>query len=115
MTVSQPANPKEILIVLTTCGIEAGASLANRLVHSGLAACVNRLPGVTSHYFWQGSVQTDEESLLLIKTTRAKYPDLEQEILQCHPYELPEIVAVPVSAGLENYLSWVHESVNRTR
>jgi periplasmic divalent cation tolerance protein len=90
---------------------EPAAQLADALVTEELAACVNRVPGLVSHYRWQGTVQRDREILLLIKTTRAQLAALTARLRVLHPYELPEIVAVPVVGGLEDYLDWVRVSV----
>jgi periplasmic divalent cation tolerance protein len=72
-----------------------------------LAACVNILPGVTSVYEWQGTLEQSAEHLLLIKTTAAAYPALEAGLRAAHPYELPEICALPLARGLPAYLDWV--------
>lgn len=98
----------ETLLVLTNLpSREAAQALAERLVEARVAACVNMLAPCTSVYRWKGEAQRDEEHPMLIKTTRARYPALEAEIRKHHPYELPEIIAVPVIAGLAGYLEWV--------
>lgn len=100
------------LLVLTTSGSAAEAKrLATGLVEERLAACVNRIDGVRSTYRWQGKVENDEESLLVIKTTEERYPALEAAIKRIAGYELPEIVAVRIDAGLPDYLRWVADSV----
>lgn len=81
--------------------------MAKRLVQSGLAACVNQLDSVTSTYRWAGKLCEDAESLLIIKTSAAAYPQLQRVLTEIHPYELPEIVAVPISTGLPGYLDWI--------
>jgi periplasmic divalent cation tolerance protein len=99
-----------VLLVLTNLPGRAEAeAVALRLVESRVAACVNILGGCTSVYRWQGRVEQANEVPLLIKTTQAAYPRLEAELRACHPYELPEIVALPVNAGLPAYLQWVKE------
>ncbi len=104
-----PQSP--FLIVLTTLPEPASAqALATALIADGLAACVNVLAPCTSVYRWQGKVETAAETPLLIKTTAAVYPALEAAIRARHPYELPEIVAVPVERGLPAYLAWVAAS-----
>jgi periplasmic divalent cation tolerance protein len=86
---------------------ESADRLARQLIEQRVAACVNRLAPCVSTYRWQGAVETATEVPLLIKTTRAAYPRLEQAIRAAHPYELPEIVAVSVDLGLPAYLDWV--------
>jgi len=97
-----------VLIVLTNCPDEDVADrLARTLVEQKLAACVNRLPAVNSVYRWQGSVERAVEVPLLIKSTRERLPEIQEAIRALHPYEVPEIVAIPVVAGLPAYLRWV--------
>jgi periplasmic divalent cation tolerance protein len=99
-----------MLLVITNLPDRGAAEkLADALIESRLAACVNILPPCRSVYRWKGEVQHDEEFPLLIKTTRARYGALEQAIRAGHPYELPEIVAVPVERGLPAYLDWISE------
>lgn len=98
----------EILLVITNLpDAETAGRLAQRLIEERAAACVNQLAPCTSIYRWQGGIETAAEIPLLIKTTRAAYPRLEQLIRAAHPYELPEIIAVPVTTGLPTYLDWV--------
>jgi periplasmic divalent cation tolerance protein len=100
----------ETLLVLCNCpGRETALNMANHLVEQGLAACVNISGPVTSVYKWEGSLETTDEATLLIKTTQQRYTDLERELLSKHPYELPEIIAVPVERGFSGYLNWVKE------
>jgi periplasmic divalent cation tolerance protein len=101
-----------ILVVLCTCPLEVAPVLARQLVEARVAACVNLLPQVQSIYRWQDQVQQDSESLLLIKTTSEGYPRLEQHLREHHPYSVPEVLAIPVSQGLEAYLHWVVEAVD---
>lgn len=84
---------------------------ARAVVEGGCAACVNLLPACSSVYRWQGAVETAQEVPLLIKTTAAAYPELEQTLRALHPYQVPEIIALPVVAGLPAYLDWVRASV----
>ena len=98
----------EALLVLTNLPDAASARLlADHLVTARLAACVNILAPCRSVYRWQGAIEDAEEVPLLIKTTTARYAELEAAIRAGHPYELPEIVAVPLSRGLPAYLAWV--------
>ena len=96
------------LLVLTNMPDRAAAEkLADALIEKRVAACVNILAPCRSVYRWQGAVQHDEEHPVLIKTTRESYTALETAIREVHPYELPEIVAVPIERGLPAYLAWV--------
>jgi len=100
--------PSSTLITLCTCPNQTVAEeLATSLVEQGIAACINIIPKVTSIYKWQGKLEKDDEVLMLIKTDQSRYQDLEQALLSLHPYELPEIIAVPVEQGLTGYLNWV--------
>jgi periplasmic divalent cation tolerance protein len=99
-----------LLLVLTNCPDRTTAeTLAAALVELRLAACVNVLAPCHSVYRWQGKVESAEEVPLLIKTTPERYVALEAEIRARHPYELPEIVALPVDKGLPAYLQWVSD------
>lgn len=98
----------DILLVIANCPDEATANaIALAAVEEKLAACANILPRVQSIYRWQGAVESTSEIPLLLKTTTAAYPALEARIRESHPYDLPEIVALPVSHGLPGYLNWV--------
>jgi periplasmic divalent cation tolerance protein len=96
------------LLVITNLPDRAAAEkLAEALIHKRVAACVNILAPCRSIYRWKGAVQHDEEHPVLIKTTGERYAALEAAIREAHPYELPEIVAVPIERGLPAYLDWV--------
>lgn len=96
------------LLVITNLPERAAAEkLADALIARRLAACINILAPCRSVYRWRGAVQHDEEHPVLIKTTRAAYAELEAQIRAHHPYELPEIIAVPIERGLPAYLDWV--------
>jgi periplasmic divalent cation tolerance protein len=98
----------EVLLALTNLpDRESAERLARVLIEEHAAACVNILGGCTSVYRWKGAVETAAEIPLLIKTTRAAYGRMEETIRSHHPYELPEIIAVPVNIGLADYLQWV--------
>ncbi len=99
------------LLVLISCPPDAADSLAAALVEARLAACVNVLPGLRSVYRWQDAVERADESLLIAKTTAARYAALEAGVRQRHPYELPEVVAVDIAAGLPAYLQWLATAV----
>ena len=96
-----------LLVMTTVPDADCAHALASALVGAGLAACVNILAPCRSVYRWQGAVDSAHELPLMIKTTTARYAALEAAILSLHPYELPEIIAVPLEAGLPGYLAWV--------
>ena len=102
------ADLPENLLVFTRCpGSITAKKIANTLVGEKLAACVQVLPGVQTYFRWVGKVDTAEEHLLIITSTTMIYADLERRIKQLHPYELPEIIAVPITSGLAGYLTWI--------
>ena len=102
------------LLVLCTCpDAETAQTIAHALVDRRLAACVNVVGDLTSVYRWQGNVESDQEHLLLVKTTAASYGQLEALVQQLHPYEVPEIIALPVARGLPAYLAWIESSTGR--
>ncbi len=108
-------NKAESLLVLNTCPDTITAkSIAKQLVANKLAACVQIVPGIQSFFRWEGKVDNAEEQLLLIKTNADRYKQLEDKIKALHPYELPEIVAVSISTGLTDYLSWIDNSIHPT-
>lgn len=95
-------------IVLCTCpDPETATTIASVLVEEGLAACVNIQPSITSVYRWQGKTETSDESLMIIKSLAENYSHIEKRIVELHPYELPEVIAVPIVAGLKPYLAWL--------
>lgn len=101
---------EEYCVVLTTAGTEEEAHrLAEGLVSRKLAACAQVMP-ITSYYTWQGQLHRDPEWLLLIKTTTARYGDVEAFLRDHHSYEVPEVVQVPIRQGLDRYLAWIREN-----
>jgi periplasmic divalent cation tolerance protein len=95
-------------IVLCTCPDKNTAeNIARQLVKDKLAACVNILPGVTSIYCWREQIESAQEHLLLIKANKTTFPAIAAAITKQHPYELPEIIAVPIENGLPEYLNWI--------
>ena len=96
------------LLVLTNCPDEATANaVALAVLEAGLAACVNILPRVQSVYRWQGAIESAAEIPLFIKSTAERYAALQAKIRELHPYDIPEIIALPVERGLPAYLNWV--------
>ncbi len=100
------------MVVMTTVpdALVAG-SIATRLLEENLVACVNILPGVLSLYRWQGEIRRDSEVLLLAKTTSAVVANLSERIVELHPYDLPEVLALPAPAGSVEYFDWVRGEV----
>jgi len=105
------AAPPDALVVLCTCPDEATATgIATALLAAELAACVNCVPGIRSMYRWDGQIRDDTEVLLVIKTRAARYTALEATVREQHPYDLPEIIALPVVAGARDYLGWIGQA-----
>lgn len=101
------------ILVLCSCPDEAVAErIARTLVEERLAACVNRISALRSTYRWQGRVEDEPEVLLLVKTSGSRYEALEQRIAALHPYEVPEIIALPIVAGSKAYLDWLAHSTD---
>ncbi len=95
-------------IILCSCPDQKTAGhIAEHMIKHRLAACVNIVPGITSVYQWQGKLESAQEHLLIIKSHSDKYQAIETKIKQIHPYELPEIIAVPIEHGLPEYLQWI--------
>jgi periplasmic divalent cation tolerance protein len=107
--VTLPSDPDQpAILVLCSCPDEAVAiDIARILVTEGLAACVNRIPGVQSIYQWQERICEGAEQLLMIKTVPARYEALEMRLKALHPYEIPEIIVIPIVTGSSQYLAWL--------
>ena len=105
-------NAEDFVVVLVTAGsVEEAERLARTLVEERLVGCANVVGPIRSIYRWQGAVCRDDEHLLLIKTTPARYPELEARVLALHTYENPEVIAVPVEKGAAGYVEWILKSV----
>ncbi len=96
-----------LVVLVTAPTAEQAAALARALVDERLAACGNVLAGVRSVYRWEGSVHEDAEALLVLKTTRARFEALRERVIALHPYQVPEVLALPVEAGSADYLAWI--------
>jgi periplasmic divalent cation tolerance protein len=105
------ANDHVVLVLSTFPSAEKAAEIARVLVEERLAACVNLLPAVQSIYRWDGAIHSEAEALALIKTTAARYDALAARVVELHPYQVPEIVVVPVAGAHAPYLAWVTEQV----
>ncbi|HSN71094.1 MAG TPA: divalent-cation tolerance protein CutA [Steroidobacteraceae bacterium] len=103
-----------VIVAFTTCPEAAAAAIAEALVRERLAACVNQIPSVRSTYLWKDAVTQDQEDLLMIKTTRDRFEALAARIQTLHPYEVPELIALPVDAGSDPYLAWVRACTGAT-
>lgn len=102
----------EYLVALVSApSSDVGRDVARALLDRKLAACANILPPMTSLYTWQGELCVDEEVLLVIKTTEPAFKELTAVVQDLHPYDVPEIIALPVISGLEEYLDWLDEVV----
>jgi len=103
-----PANePEAIVVLMTAASDDEAGRIAEVLVSSKLAACVQILPEMQSVYRWKGEIQLDREVLMVAKTTRDRFDELENKVRAMHSYETPEIIALPVVAGSEPYLKWL--------
>ena len=106
-------SEEAIVVFMTASNGEEAARLAEMLVGSNLAACVQILPEIESVYRWQGKIERQSEVLLLAKTKKTKFDELEREVRALHSYDTPEIIAVPVTAGSAPYLAWLMQSSAR--
>jgi periplasmic divalent cation tolerance protein len=102
-----PSEPEIRVVFVTAPDADAGGRIARALVEERLAACVSQVPGVRSTYRWQGGVQQDDEVLLVIKTRADRLGALAARVRALHPYELPEVLALPAAGGSADYLEWV--------
>lgn len=96
-----------LVVLVTAPSAEQAAALGRALVGERLAACASVVPGVRSIYWWEGEVQDAPEALLVLKTTRGRFDALRERTLALHPYEVPEVIALPVEAGSAAYLDWL--------
>ena len=101
---------KKICIVfVTTDGVKTSEKTADSVLKKRLAACVNRVPGIVSRYWWKGKLEKSKEELLIIKTKKTLVPALIREVKRVHPYAVPEVIAVEVGKGNRDYLDWVNK------
>jgi len=108
-----PDMAEEVLVILTTWpDAEKARAAARVLIDERLVACANIVPAVEAIYRWEGNIETASEALMILKSTIGRYVELETRIKALHPYEVPEIVALPVSDGLIAYLRWVQDCCN---
>ena len=101
---------KEIVVYVTAPNEDEAAGIARSLVELKLAACVNIIKDIRSIYRWQGTLQDDSEVLMIIKTREELFDPLTVEVRKLHSYDVPEIIALPISLGSEDYIKWIRES-----
>ena len=106
----EPNQREYVVILVTVTSEEEGLRIARSLVDSRLSACVNIISGLRSIYRWNGKIWDENEFLLLIKTRMVLFEQVEGKIKEIHSYEVPEIVAIPITRGSETYLNWLWES-----
>ena len=107
------SESEHLIIFCTVPDAESGNTISRALLEKRLAACVNAVPGIQSQYWWNEKIESDKEYQLIIKTRRLLYPKLEKVILDLHPYDVPEIVAVPITYGNPDYLKWIEEETQQ--
>lgn len=96
-------------VLLCTCPPAAAEKIATGLLERRLVACVNAVPGVVSRYWWKGKLERDDETLLVMKTEAARVPEVIAALKDLHPYEVPELLSLPVDAGAAPYLAWLRD------
>ena len=105
--------PTTARVLLCTCPPDAAERIAQGLLERRLVACVNAVPGVVSRYWWKGKIERDDETLLVMKTEASRVAEVIAALKGLHPYETPELLALPVDAGAEPYIAWVRDETAR--
>jgi periplasmic divalent cation tolerance protein len=100
-----------IVVFITTSSLEEAKKIANHLVENKIAACINIVEKINSTFFWKGNIENYDESLLIVKTKRSLFSKLKEEVKKLHSYTVPEIIAIPIVEGSEDYLNWIDETV----
>ncbi len=103
----------EIVLLVTTPTVEEAEKISNRLVEEGLVACANIVPSVRSIFWWEGKVSRETEALIIMKSRRALFDRIVSAVKPLHSYTVPEIIALPIVSGSEEYLKWLRESTKR--
>ncbi|HEY1788428.1 MAG TPA: divalent-cation tolerance protein CutA [Verrucomicrobiae bacterium] len=101
-----------VIVLVTAPDLKTARMVANSALRARLVACANLVSGIESHYWWQGKLETSAEILIIFKTQKARLVALEKLILAKHPYDTPEILALPLNAGARSYLEWIEGSVS---
>jgi periplasmic divalent cation tolerance protein len=104
---------EEIAIFVTTNTLELTHKIAEELVKRRLAACVNVIPGIDSIYRWEGEIQHEREFLLIIKSSRNRFDEIEAAVKELHTYEVPEVIALPIELGSQSYLEWLRGNISK--
>jgi periplasmic divalent cation tolerance protein len=105
---------QKIIVLITVPSMEVGEQIARRLVERRLAACVNILPAIRSIFRWESELQTESEFLLIVKTRAGLFEDhLLPTVQEIHPYKVPEIIGIPLCAGLPSYLEWINQETRQ--
>ena len=102
-------------VLVTAPNLKTARQLARSALEASLVACANIVPGLESHYWWQGKIERSTEVLVLFKTAKARLPALEKLILAQHPYDTPEFITLPFASGTPRYLAWIEASVGKSR
>jgi len=100
------------IVLVTAPNLKTARGLARAALEARLVACVNLVPGIESHYWWQGKLEQAAEVLVMMKTRKARLAALEQLVLERHPYDTPEVLSLPLDAGTAKYLAWLDESAS---
>jgi|ERR1043166_1089633 periplasmic divalent cation tolerance protein len=103
---------KFVFILVTAPDLKTARSLGQAALEARLIACANLLPQIESHYWWQGKIEASKEALLILKTTGARVPAVQRLIIAKHPYDTPEFIVLPITAGNKRYLDWMAQSVS---
>ena len=104
---------ENIRVVLVSIPRDEANKLAKSLVENHLAACINVVPKIESYFWWDNKLEHEEEALLIIKTTQQRFDELRAWVVANHPYDLPEIISLPLSDGLSDYIEWVKKETER--
>ena len=108
-----PGQTDAIAVYVTVPDKDVGRKVAEALVTARLAACVNIIPGVESVYWWDGEINSDQELLLMIKSRAPHLSELTKEVISVHPYDVPEVISVPITGGSAKYLEWINASTSK--
>lgn len=108
---NQPSASETIVVLITASGEEEAGRMANILVEEKLAACCNIVPVIRSIYRWEGKICDDTEALIIVKSKKSLFPSIEKRVRELHSYQVPEIIAFPLSDGSASYLDWLHQQL----